>query len=95
VKVGSASLVVALLLLASVGTASAECAWVLWFQVSVRATVPPTERMDPIATYLTKGECEETADRWLARDKANKKPGVDQIYVCFPDTTDPRGPNAK
>jgi hypothetical protein len=32
-----ASLVVVLLLLASVGTASAECAWVLW----VRVSAPP------------------------------------------------------
>ena len=75
-----ASLVV-VLLLASVGTASAECAWVLWgFEASVGWL--------PLLGYETRAECD--ADR---KDKqSNIKDG---ILTCLPDTIDPRGPKAR
>jgi len=42
-----ASLVVVLILLASVGTASAECAWVLWQRVENQA--PPKAVQQPVS----------------------------------------------
>ena len=65
-----ASLVVVLLLLASVGTASAECAWVLWARVEVTyrtGAFPPRPRpadiyreiWEPRSGYDSRKECEE------------------------------------
>jgi hypothetical protein len=62
-------LVVVLLLLASVGTASAECAWVLWGRATVE--YPPgvmfntgdvrRQLWSPLAAYESRKECEVAA----------------------------------
>ena len=72
-----ASLVVVLLLLASVGTASAECAWPLWEQTTVGNvwTIAP---IDAQIIFDTRHQCEAWAkdprpglgDAWTG-DRAN------------------------
>jgi hypothetical protein len=81
---------VAVLLLASVGTASAECAWVLWS----RTLTDGAERRGIIGAYSRedggKVKCDEDVDR------LTKLPQVmARVYNCLPDTIDPRGPKGK
>jgi hypothetical protein len=76
-----ASLVV-VLLLTSVGAASAECAWVLWGLKS--------NTWIPLTAFDSRAECES-----LRKTKAPTRK-TDGLYVtCFPDTVDPRGPKGK
>jgi hypothetical protein len=98
-----ASLVVVLLLLASVGTASAECAWVLW-----RGTVAPGELRWTIGeAFPAAADC-TTALTFAAESMTSSgievlhvpgtrmatwRDGVGRGYLyCLPDTIDPRGP---
>jgi hypothetical protein len=56
----SGSLVVMLLM--SVGTASAECAWVLWIEGTVWSTVSQkVTKWDLVGAMPTNPECEEAA----------------------------------
>ncbi|HZN69202.1 MAG TPA: hypothetical protein VFB66_28245 [Tepidisphaeraceae bacterium] len=70
-------MLVALLLVASVGTASAECAWVLWVMNVDGA-------WHPLGGYERKVSCDDAVVR-LEKGKANPA-------ICLPDTIDPRGP---
>ena len=87
-----ASLVV-VLLLASVGTASAECAWVLW---SNAATLPSgPDYWGVIVAYSSddggKAACEAFAKNARKLEENNdlvRRTG--RNYVCLPDTIDPR-----
>jgi hypothetical protein len=88
-----ASLVVVLLLLASVGTASAECAWVLWVYSVTGAS--------PFDAFTSKGDCEAVVSRIMKDDKKAREEGRQEERehlvnpTCLPDTVDPRGPKAK
>jgi len=93
-----ASLVVALLLLASVGTASAECAWVLWTYISSSASDKAIEeRWRPLSSYATQAGCQE--DQQKMRQRSSERaaaPGIRLVtHQCFPDTVDPRGPKGR
>jgi hypothetical protein len=81
---------IALLLLASVGTASAECAWVLWIEWASldRADVPAhlASGLIPLEASTTKAECER------ARAARHKQQTRDSNLFCLPDTIDPRRP---
>ena len=61
-----ASLLVALPLLASAATASAECAWVFWLEV----TGPPTQESSsrPVSGWETREACEQALTQKLASD---------------------------
>jgi hypothetical protein len=93
-----ASLVVVLLLLASVGTASAECAWVLWSWNWDGVIDSRT-----IEVFDTQRECErfrretEHDDKKLDERlvKGGWKPISPYRRACFPDTIDPRGPKGR
>jgi hypothetical protein len=56
-----ASLVV-VLLLTSVGTASAECAWVLWYRTAPSMLVP-AQAFDPRSAYPTEHACWDALQR--------------------------------
>jgi hypothetical protein len=76
-----ASLVVVLLSLASVGTASAECAWVLWEQSTfIRG---PEEKDKPVLTeYAPKplgGFAADTACLEAARKKAEEEAEIGRV----------------
>jgi hypothetical protein len=103
------SLAVVLLLLASVGTASAECAWVLW-----TAAVPVDDEgvsvgdgsslLRPQTTFPTEADCDRSAQsqkriwaylRELLEKRGDPPLRQTQKLLCLPDTIDPRGPRAK
>jgi hypothetical protein len=82
-----ASLAAVPLLLASVGTASAECAWVLWERQSV-------DEWALVAATSDRRECEQTRKETIAHIKATNPHkaqfALDVLLRCFPDTIDPR-----
>lgn len=104
------SLVVVLFLLASTGTAFAECAWVLWN--SWNGAELPDQAPYVVTAYPTMKECEAELAEEFARQKRDgwqvsyvhvrtivgfKGKGEKMIMHnrCLPDTVDPREPKAK
>jgi hypothetical protein len=89
-----------LLLLASVGTASAECAWVLWEQTS-QTTWWGSQRVQwtSLGAVATIAECEQEQARHKRMNdtlsKVETKPAQYFSWRCLPDTVDPRGPKGK
>ncbi len=87
------SLVVVLLLVASVGTASGECAWVLWVTVSATGSA---DYREPSDAYTAKEECERTRTRREAIENESRRhmSGFNsrRYFACLPDTVDPREP---
>ena len=93
----------ALCLLLSVGTASAECAWVWWAMTG--------EKADVAGGYTTKQECEQALLTFEAKLKTSSlrvsrildgnrlmvtsAQNVATIHSCLPDTVDPRGPKGR
>jgi len=94
-----ASLLLALSLLASAATASAEGAWVLWRQ----SISGPEESWFPQEAHTNVSECmagEAVQNRAEERIRGQTPPAERQMrpafsYVCLPDTVDPRGPKSK
>jgi hypothetical protein len=98
-----ASLIVVLRLLTSVGTASAECAWVLWVEQ------PSGSNQWSLSTNMkfvfdTSKECEQSAavalDARIREVEGQEKAwrlGLDapKFFQCLPDAIDPRGPKAR
>jgi hypothetical protein len=83
------SLVVVLLLLASVGMASAECAWVLWLQNIGQTPV----MANAVGGHDNREQCEAAKARYPEQMK--REGSVTVMFVCLPDTIDPRGPKGK
>jgi hypothetical protein len=79
-----ALLVVVLLLLTSVGTASAQCAWVLWYRTAPSMLVPNAP-FDPRLAYPTEHACQDA----MQRDAT----GIEAIARTDPEYTVSRGPN--
>lgn len=85
--------VVALILVAVAGSASAECAWVAWAFTNGEWSVLkgfPREKGDECARAVDQANANAAKS---GADLGNKKDGVH--FVCLPDTVDPRGPKAK
>ena len=100
-----ASVIVTLSLLAWTATASAECAWMLWFNPEANVHVVES-------AHHSMGECDAAlvdmrtvlgrdgytvygatafSDHVLLGEK-----GMERVtYRCLPDTIDPRGPKSK
>jgi hypothetical protein len=95
---GPVALVV-VLLFASVGMASAQCAWVVWRQF-VTTTPPPGGIASWVAekSFTSTAPCEALAAQlnekteWRRSETSNN---VSTRSVCLPDTVDPRGPKGK
>ena len=89
----------ALLLLAMVvGSALAECAWVLWSTVfRMEAGKPVSELTEPSMAYTTKAECDIVVAIRERReeDRLKTDPNRGGYFTCFPDTVDPRGPRTR
>jgi len=89
-----ASLLVALYLLISAATASAECAWVLWLSFTHKTGLTDIQ---PFGAFDSKANCEEQRIARLPDQtvEALWKRNNNMIAghaICLPDTLDPRGP---
>ena len=98
-----ALLLVAFFLLTSAATADAECAWVLWNEVSLDSG---QVGWVAVQAETTKRDCDLSASgkvKEAASDGAIVKGNIvrpqllplSYRFVCFPDTVDPRGPKGK
>ena len=89
-------LLVALSLLLSAATASAECAWVLWSATAGPPSLDPYRAIVffPRSAYDAREQCEEARARHEQMQE-QMKPDLPGIYTCLPDTVDPRGPKGK
>src|SRR5438309_960059 len=101
------SLLIALYLLASAATASAECAWVLWAYTLGKSTSEHSVE----SAHTTKRECDATVRGYAESMKKKgysvsggfaggeevigEKAGTTFKYFCLPDTVDPRGAKGK
>jgi hypothetical protein len=88
----------AIVLLASACTASAECAWVLWQQLVAQDQLGNVKKpYEPLAgqygvmhAYRDQDGCEAAL-----RGSVKAKPEGRGLLICLPDTIDPRGPKGK
>jgi len=77
------------LFLASAGTASAECGWVLWTKINAL-------EWETRGGYDSRADCERR--RGKSVEGARQGTGGSQFVVlnaCLPETIDPRGPKAR
>jgi len=88
---GRSATIAVLLLVASVATASGECAWVLWQKWGpvwfLEGATPSYE--DCRAAARRETERRQQAGALVDRD------GNVRSWDCLPDTIDPRGPKTK
>ena len=104
-----ATLLIALVLLASAATVCAECAWVLWTEERNADSGPP--KLWVTDAFSTREECRtrvESMTALIGRGLGGRAVGNTVImsnkdgkhslvfaYYCLPDTVDPRGPKGK
>jgi hypothetical protein len=76
--------------------ARSACAWVLWSATAGLPSPDPYRAIVffPRAAYDTHDQCEEArAQHEQMQEQMNKE--LVGIYLCLPDTVDPRGPKTK
>jgi hypothetical protein len=93
------SLLIALSLLTSAATASAECAWVVWIKYVEHGTRQVRWEPNSDATAAVVNSRESCRQEMLAA-RAHISAYDTQLATainatCFPDTVDPRGPKGK
>jgi hypothetical protein len=95
----TAPLFVAFYLLTSAATAYAECAWVLWHHVTSTNPAAPTEGVwTPQHSFTANASCAPIETRMNETRGKRRDPlgfEYDSVFVCLPDTVDPRGPKGK
>jgi hypothetical protein len=79
------------LLLASIGTASAECAWVMWGQQFTRTDVIQVAE----GGYNSREGCISAVQVRVADGGADELKKKRIRFACLPDTIDPRGPKRR
>ncbi len=70
-------------------SASAECAWVLWWGRGMNASGDLVAL--PLGGWNSRNECEQER---LKREQTARQPRA-TIFTCIPDTVDPRGSKGK
>jgi hypothetical protein len=102
-------LLAVVLILASVGTASAESAWVLWEQwvLITQTRSGAHDTWTVVEAYGGRDECERVQEQRATRDAAvenaanarnpdhNRQARWRIWYLCLPDTVDPRVPKGR
>jgi hypothetical protein len=89
------ALVVGLSLLASVASASAECAWVLWNEATDMQAQPIKTTWTPLQGFVTSATCNAEATKSRQQDKRGTDSHMMRVLRCLPDTVDPREPKGK
>jgi hypothetical protein len=102
------AVLVVVVLLASLGTATAECAWVLWVGPSEKnsgmrlivSAFPRAEDCHVTLASTVQAARQKYADEgWASNPPGSgwyREPVQGQVQVkCLPDTIDPRGPKAR
>jgi hypothetical protein len=95
-----ALMLVAFSLLASAATAHAERAWALW--VNTHDTMRESDSYRLVRAHPTRQECDQEIRKVAKLFETQRYDGSGEfavhgetttwIYVCLPDTVDPRGP---
>ena len=76
-------------------SAAAECAWIVWEQMTGSGLSPAfvLKAWRPVASYDEKQGCDAAARRGNVAQQKGENPRA--FYVCLPDNVDPRGPKEK
>jgi hypothetical protein len=75
------------------GSASAECAWVLWMEKPAGSNqwrISPS----PTVGFDTRQQCQETATFFNDANRSGGQP-LTEVFRCLPDNVDPRVPKGK
>ena len=90
------SLFVAFYLLVSAATAYAECAWVLWTKQALMTKSEHAPELILEAVYKRAEDCTRALDQKFPDTRGRATSTVitwgDKMWMCLPDTVDPRGP---
>lgn len=94
-------LVALVLVVVLAGSASAECAWVLWAKIMILAQSGESlETWHPSDSFNTRADCAESERLTRTKTETGLRTtdlGTKHltVLVCLPDTVDPRGPKGR
>ena len=93
------SLFAVLFLLAWTATASAECAWLLWAKQSLSTKREQLPELTLEAAYERVEDCTRALDQRFPDARGRSTSTVvtlgNKMFMCIPDTIDPRGPKGR
>ena len=89
-RLRGATLLMALSLLASAGTAHAECAWVLWTKQALLTKPESAPEYAIEAGYKRIEDCVAALDQKIPDLRGTTRIWGDKMWMCLPDTLDPR-----
>jgi hypothetical protein len=93
------SLFAVLFLLAWTATASAECAWVLWAKQALPTKREQLPELTLEAAYERVEDCTRALDQRFPDARGRSTSTVvtlgNKMFMCIPDTIDPRGPKGR
>jgi len=86
-------------MLVSTVTAHAECAWVLWAKQALMTKPEQAPELTLEASYKRVEDCTRALDQKFPDTRRRTTSTVvtwgDRMWMCLPDTVDPRGPKGK
>jgi hypothetical protein len=93
------SMISMLCVLAWAATASAECAWVMWAKQALSTKPGHLPKLTVEAAYGGIEDCTRALDQGFPDTRGRSTSTVvtlgNQMFMCLPDTVDPRGPKEK
>ena len=93
------SMIAMLCVLAWAATARAECAWVMWAKQALSTKPGHLPKLTVEAAYGGIEDCTRALDQGFPDTRGRSTSTVvtlgNQMFMCLPDTVDPRGPKGK